>query len=951
VRDGVADLLPTSGNEAVKRLQETVDSLKFTNIDNRFLMVKQAHMKTCRWLHDMPEYKQWANADLSSDDNFLWIKGKPGAGKSTLMKFAFSEAKKVARNAIMASFFFNARGVDLEKSTLGLYRSILYQLLQADRDARSTLENDSVVDGSQWSMEKLKDVLRSALKRVQNRQVVCYIDALDECDEDEIRDMISYFLDLTDETAKAGVHMRICLSSRHYPHITIRRGLSFKLERQKEHQEDIANYIASELAIGDGPYAEDIKQRVQEKASGVFMWIVLVVRILNKEFDKGNMLALQKRLDEIPSSLSELFLDMLTRDCEDLERLWICLQWVLFAKRPLTRQELYFAIIAGSDPTNLNPWNRQEISLPDMGRYILNCSKGLTELTKKTMTVQFIHESVRDFLLKENGLAKLWAQFADNFTGNSHDKLRQCCETQLMAVPGVNIEYPASRPWKSASVKNLFPFLQYAVDFVFHHANLAQEHGWQQDSFLSSFELGRWIILHNILEQYPVRHLTFNADMLYVLARQDASKLLSIHPDLQHHHDFPRRGERNRFPLFVALALGNMASVRVLLSVAMGAGPCECGVYSPHPNTYKKFEPGYNRDFGSFSDYYSLERVIRLNDRILLHALLRCGQFYDEGKNLRLLNFTANTNLDLYPLLFLHGFAPENAEDVNSALLFFAAKASQYSFFYLMLGSECPTPSDDAPVSREAVKLKAFLDTSATWDRSQPLKEAVYRNDTHLVKLLLDSDSADLPDDASEMGQDALRHAILAGKKEVVKLVLTYTHINPDEADRHGWTPLLLAISCSFADMVELLLSCDRIDPSRQTTVWPIDLFRPYHYGRLGREIIELLNMEYRKLTPLVCAVELRKRDMVKLLLTSSRVDPEHALCSGQSTPLEHAICYVDTELVNILLKSPRVNPDRSSRPLELAMDQLVRWSARVCMEYYLHLSLASEYRAYTAGT
>ena len=58
-------------------------------------------------------------------------------------------------------------------------------------------------------------------------------------------------------------------------------------------------------------------------------------------------------------------------------------------------------------------------------RSILNSSKGLAEITKsKIPSVQFIHESVRDFLLKENGLRDIWSeQLGSNFQGESHEQL------------------------------------------------------------------------------------------------------------------------------------------------------------------------------------------------------------------------------------------------------------------------------------------------------------------------------------------------------------------------------------------------------------------------------------------------------------------------------------------------------------------------------------------------
>ncbi|PON26350.1 hypothetical protein TGAM01_v204826 [Trichoderma gamsii] len=111
--------------------QELLKSLKFDQHKDRHDNIKAAHPDTCKWLQESVEYLDWLNPDKIRDHHgFLWIKGKPGAGKSTIMKSAPLTARKDMRKRIIISFFFNARGDSLEKSTIGMYRSLLLQLLQ-----------------------------------------------------------------------------------------------------------------------------------------------------------------------------------------------------------------------------------------------------------------------------------------------------------------------------------------------------------------------------------------------------------------------------------------------------------------------------------------------------------------------------------------------------------------------------------------------------------------------------------------------------------------------------------------------------------------------------------------------------------------------------------------------------------------------------------------------------
>lgn len=93
----------------------------------------------------------------------------------------------------------------------------------------------------------------------------------------------------------------------------------------------------------------------------------------------------------------------------------LCIQWVLFAKQPLSPEQLYFAILSGVETDAVSIWDPSEITRDVIKRFILDSSKGLTEITtSKLQKVQFIHESVRDFLLKEDGLSSIWLDLRSN---------------------------------------------------------------------------------------------------------------------------------------------------------------------------------------------------------------------------------------------------------------------------------------------------------------------------------------------------------------------------------------------------------------------------------------------------------------------------------------------------------------------------------------------------------
>jgi hypothetical protein len=76
----------------------------------------------------------------------------------------------------------------------------------------------------------------------------------------------------------------------------------------------------------------------------------------------------------------------------------------LFSVRPLKPIELYFAVLAGTDPDKLGAWNRSQAKFETIKRFITSASRGLVKIVpgKKYYTddgdivqdqynVQFIH--------------------------------------------------------------------------------------------------------------------------------------------------------------------------------------------------------------------------------------------------------------------------------------------------------------------------------------------------------------------------------------------------------------------------------------------------------------------------------------------------------------------------------------------------------------------------------
>ncbi|KAL1598068.1 hypothetical protein SLS59_007078 [Nothophoma quercina] len=241
-------------------------------------------------------------------------------------------------------------------------------------------------------------------------------------------------------------------------------------------------------------------------------------------------------------------------------------------------EQLYHAILSGVDLEAVAEWDPEELTKDVIKRFILDSSKGLAETTvSKESKVQFIHESVRDFLLKENGLGKIWPEFRSNFQGQSHDRLKQCCLDYISIDVTTPLQIPDPLPKASSqpaaslrkSATQMFPFLEYAVLNVLYHADTAHGGGISQADFLASFPLPRWVKLDNLFEKHEVRRHTEGVSLLYLLAELNAANLIKIHPSVI--SCLNEEDERYGCAFFAANAVGNQEAMQACIE-AIEAG-------------------------------------------------------------------------------------------------------------------------------------------------------------------------------------------------------------------------------------------------------------------------------------------------------------------------------------------------------------------------------------------
>lgn len=428
---------------------------------------------TCEWIFVHPIFLRWFDGT-----GILWIKGKPGSGKSTLMKSILDHLQNVSNhlNSLLVSLFVYGQGSELQKSPLGLFRSLLHQIYKESPESSNEivekfLRNRQTMGEPplqwNWHDAELREYLRATLQQLcQTRSVIILVDALDELGTASALDIIYYFRGLS-----AMPKLRICFACRHCPILSFEEGLALSVEEQNK--QDIKKVVQQKLENFSLDITTVFQKHIVERARGVFQWANIVS-------DKAATLLMQRRtpkyiqqsIEALPEDLNRLYADILKEKDDELGHTIRLLQWVCFSTRPLGVSELYYAMVVDSNSMS-NSLTELQDDFPfdgsdaGMEAMVQQLSRGLAEISYGT--VHLVHQSVYDYLLSE-GFQDLDAGLAENPEGIGHLRLLKQCFKFLRVQEIEDYSNAVQR-------NNTLPFLEYVRLKIFYHIATAEMNG------------------------------------------------------------------------------------------------------------------------------------------------------------------------------------------------------------------------------------------------------------------------------------------------------------------------------------------------------------------------------------------------------------------------------------------------------------------------------------------
>ena len=300
-------------------------SLRFPGMAEREVTVREAASSTYEWIFSS-SMQQWSDFSswLKSDESIYWVSGKPGSGKSTLMKFLASHERTselLRPDSIVLSHYFWRPGVNLQKSIRGLLLTLLYQILDQDRSLMDLLlAHSKKMEYHDWSFPLLNSSLQTVLEKC-GRPVCIFIDGLDEIDpSDGPFELINLL-----ENLYQAPHVKACLSSRPepvfqkkfegLPRLRLQDLTKLDMERVCHQRLDIFHEeIPPDWEYENCGGLDGLVNILVVKAEGVFLWVHLVLQSIRRGFANGDTMEdILSRVEKLPEDLDDLYYDMWKR--------------------------------------------------------------------------------------------------------------------------------------------------------------------------------------------------------------------------------------------------------------------------------------------------------------------------------------------------------------------------------------------------------------------------------------------------------------------------------------------------------------------------------------------------------------------------------------------------------------------------------------------------------------
>ncbi|KUL89517.1 hypothetical protein ZTR_04434 [Talaromyces verruculosus] len=843
-------------------------------------------------------YQLWKNFQTSAT---LMYTGRLGSGKSVLMANIVDDLNMNLQNTMVAYFFCRHDEVESLKAKT-ILGSLARQLLVAGKtpapDLKKFDENE---------LHDVEGLMRILVSLPIKHKAFFVLDGLDECGYLVAKEVIRYLRKIQES-----LNLHLCVSLRLDPNKLLRypRDLfvqcivtSIPVENPDIEifiERELENRIQSnELIIGDPELILDIRDSLMAGSQGMFLWVALQIDILcTMNTDDG----IRQALANLPKDLSNTFTRILkNHEPSTKPDQRTILEVIAVAQRPLTSEELREVLsITPGDST----WDPGKL-LNDV-KSVLACCGSLVTIDEEDSTVQFIHHSVKQFLIEEYrdpsgiqfdiddadlNMAKMILTYL------SYDQFDRQLSTSVVPrinVAPYNIVKSTASYSHNSSVQNVAlgllrlkrtrgftdigrtiqamnPRHHKAHEYVFHFLSYTKLYWIYHLCATSANEIPELSLLAKLLERNVVSideavaySETSSDGQIPKLRYESSSDLFEVVPGAKNTF-FRSKSGRGRALLFSACLLNDSSLLRRLIEVDR---------IDPNQQNLQRQTPFLQ---AAMCGYDKAARELLRSDNVNINFKDTTGCtpliWAVRGDHTSVVR-------ELLPVVVANGIRRPNVNSVD------AHGRTALSYAAQVGSSECVR-----------LLLECGAERYITDDMKRtPLIYAAMSRKVDVVQMLYDSTSlhplyTKVPGIRDAEGRTALSYAAERGTLEIVRIFLSDQLIDPDSRDNKNRSPLSYAAQYGTLEMVESFLArSSRVDADSLCSgglsplSWAIE--RKIHPLKSG----DILSKD-----------EDMQRSIVRAFLDTGRVNINTKDNAGR-TPLIRAVFHQHYSIVALLL-------------------------------------------------
>ena len=372
-----------------------------TYMDHKNLNPDRVH-GTCQWLLKNPKFHEWAESGCSE---LLWVTADPGCGKSVLSK-SLVDCELRSTLSLTTAYFFFKDNISEQRSATHALCALVHQLCSQNR-ALLRKAVDAFNNGGEQltlSFAWMWQLLLTLAQIPEAGEIICIVDALDECQENDRETLISSLNDFYTPQDSYEVQLKFLVTSRPYYDIeesfdqnTIRLAGEDESEIIKHEINlvimDMVPKIASRKRLDCRTQAA-LQDRLLQSENRTYLWLHLTLDSIEKELGLGTPQRMEKFIRELPRTINQAYEAMLRR-CPQPENARKMLHIILAARRPLTLREMNMAFNIEKGQKS-----REEVDLSpekSFGSYVKNLCGLLVRIFDSK--VFLLHQTVKEFLV------------------------------------------------------------------------------------------------------------------------------------------------------------------------------------------------------------------------------------------------------------------------------------------------------------------------------------------------------------------------------------------------------------------------------------------------------------------------------------------------------------------------------------------------------------------------